>query len=81
MSDFMHLGHMGMYPHLCGSVLIDLVDEGAFNGSNRQERLLDAWRTFKRWTQHHGIICSFECFTAEQIGLKGNKKSQLSGPC
>ena len=60
MNDFMHLGHLGMYPYLCGSVLIDLADDGAFNGSNRQECLLDAWRTFKAWTQHHGINCSMD---------------------
>jgi hypothetical protein len=81
MNDFMHTGHLGMYPHLCGSVLIDLVDDGAFEGRNRQDCLIEAWRLFKRWCTDHGINCSMDRFTLERLGLKSNKKSRTKWAC
>ena len=81
MNDYMHCGHLGTYPHLCGSVLIDLVEDGAFPGGNRQECLLEAWRLFKRWCVASGINCSMDRFTLERLGMKGNKKSRIKWAC
>ena len=81
MNDWMHTGHLGIYPHLCGSVLIDLVDMQLFDGDTRQERLDSASRCLKDWCKHYGINCSMDRFTLERLGVKGNKKSRVKWAC
>ena len=81
MNDGMHTGHLGIYPHVCGSVLIDLVDIQLFDGDTRQDRLDSASSCLKDWRKHYGINCSMARFTLERLGVKGNKKSGVKWAC
>lgn len=81
MNDWMHSGHLGVYTHVCGSVLIDLVDMNAFDGNSRQERLDTAWRCFKGWCRHYSINCSMNRFTLDRLSLKGNKRNKNKWAC
>ena len=68
--DWMHNGHLGIFPHVLGSVLDDLCTDLVFGEGPLHVKLTRAWNEFKAWCSRNDLNCSMPPFTPASLGCK-----------